>query len=81
MTWLTTREVRSRIRASEATVLALINSGAIRASNISRPGSRRPTWRIEEAAVDDFLRARGTSATPRRDRRREKLTPVTEYIR
>lgn len=60
MELLTVGDIVNRLAIGEGAVLALIRSGALPATNISRPGSQRPIWRIAEADLDRFLAARRT---------------------
>jgi excisionase family DNA binding protein len=59
--WLTIQEVALRLHVSRDTVERWINTGSVRAVDVSgRLGkkSRRPMWRISTESLDAFLDAR-----------------------
>jgi hypothetical protein len=51
------RDVAPRINSSAAHVVRLCSLGLLRAVNIST-GTKKPRWRISEAAVQEFLARR-----------------------
>jgi excisionase family DNA binding protein len=73
-TFLGVRQVCERLAlAKPDTVLAAIHAGQLRAVDVSRPGSKRPTWRIRESDFETFLESRVKVAAPTvQPRRREK---------
>jgi len=78
---LTVRDVGEQLKIKVDGVLELIHAGLLSASDVSRPGSQRPRWRISPDALDQFLAAR--SATPpakRQPRRRKKIQSITQYF-
>jgi hypothetical protein len=67
--------------AKPDSVLKLIARGDLPASNVST--GKRATWRIDAAALSDFLeRRRAVPVVPRstRRKRRPMLKAVTEYF-
>ena len=59
-------EVAVRLACSAATVRRLCASGSLRALQLGRPGSRRPTWRIPDEAVEEFVEAGLSRPSPTR---------------
>lgn len=80
---LTPNEVADKYRISWETVISWINTGKLRAEDVSpepdpkkpaKAGSRRPRYRITEEALQEFFAARNPHYEPkkiRRSRRRE----------
>jgi excisionase family DNA binding protein len=56
---LTVPEVGERLRMNEQSVRKLIRRGELRASNVG--GRNRPSYRVDESAVEDFLRDRAVT--------------------
>ena len=52
---LTLSDVATRLRLSDKTAGKLIRSGAIVATDVSQPGSKRATWRVAESDFQDYL--------------------------
>ncbi|REJ82669.1 MAG: DNA-binding protein [Planctomycetota bacterium] len=76
---LTPPELAAEWRCKSERVLELIRSGELRAFTLSRPGSRRPRWRIPRDAVAEYEATHGPSP-PRRPRQRRKRTEdVVEF--
>jgi hypothetical protein len=64
-------------------VLALIHSGELPATNVSRNPRGRPSWRIAEDDLDAFLESRrAVPPTPpaRRPRRKAMVEKIPAYI-
>lgn len=57
--WLTIPQVAERLQLNEQHIRKLIRRGELRASNIG--GAHRPSYRIEETAVEEFLQARAVT--------------------
>lgn len=77
---LTPPEVGKRLGVNAEKVLGWIRSGELRAVDVSiRHGSGRPRWRISEADLEDFLRARSAAPIPKKSRRRS-TAGVREYF-
>ena len=79
----TVRDVQARLRIGKPDgVLALIHGGNLAAVNVSAwPG--RPTWRVDPAALAEFLERRRSVpvvAKPVPRTRRPKLQGVTKYF-
>lgn len=70
---LTVRAIAERYGVTEATVLAWIRSGELRAVNVGRrAGAKKPRWRVTAAALEAFEQIRSAApieGTPRRKRR------------
>ena len=78
----TVRDLCERYAVSEATVLAWIASGQLRALNVGRsPNSKKPRWRITQAALDAFEAARSVAPPAPRARRRKRNEDVIEFYR
>jgi excisionase family DNA binding protein len=58
--WLTVNEVASdpRLRVSGSIIRRMIEAGELAAIDISSPGSKRPTYRVNPASVDDLVKRR-----------------------
>jgi excisionase family DNA binding protein len=76
---LTVKQVSERLNLRRHAVLALINSGALRASDVSLKPGGRATWRILESDVEDFLETREFHPEPPRRKRRKPAT-VRQYF-
>jgi hypothetical protein len=77
---LTVAEVAAELRYKKVDpVLALIACGALRAIDVSQPGSKKKRWRIRRDDLETFLWSRTKSATPAGRRPRRKDPHVTEY--
>ena len=69
---LTVKEVAEHLGVQQRSVLELIKSGALLASDVSlNPTSGRPRWRIQEAELQNFLDRRVHQPTTKRRRRRK----------
>jgi transposase len=68
--------IRQRYGVTEGTVLGWIRTGDLKAINVGRKiGSKRPRWRVSQAAIDAFEAARTTAATPARTRTMRRAAP------
>lgn len=60
--WISTTLAASRIGGeppvSTSHVVRLIEDGELEARDVSRPGSKRPEWRVSPESVDAFLARR-----------------------
>jgi excisionase family DNA binding protein len=68
---LTVGDVAKRLKLSTDSVLSLIRSGRLRASNVGL-GKQRPRWRIAPEAIDQFLAERAAPKRAPRRRRRDR---------
>lgn len=59
---LTVAEAGKRLSTGPATTYRLIWSKALRAIDISRPGTAHASWRVPESAITEFIRARTREA-------------------
>jgi hypothetical protein len=76
-----TGEVAAILHVSQDHVGDLIRSKALRAINVALPGAKRPTYRVTEEQLQQFVAARTpTQPTPTRRRRRGGKSGVTEYF-
>ena len=83
--FLTPAEVASRLGLTKVDVVrSWISNGELPASNVASDLRGRPTWRIREQDLNDFLERRRTvpaAAEPVRRRRRPRdPEPVTRYF-
>ena len=78
----TVPEVAKRLNISKLdTLYKLIQSGALRASNVATNLHGRPCWRIAPEDLEAFLAARrAVPPEPTTRRRKRKLENVTEYF-
>ena len=74
-------QVAKRWGVKPESVVGLIKAGRLAAFTVSPPTSRRPRWRISEAAVLDFENAKVEPRAPAAKRRRVQATDVTEFYR
>ena len=80
MKTLSTDEVAEALNVSVRTVDEWINSGELRAVNVSRNrNSRKPRRRVREADLEEFLAGREVNASgPARRKQRPKKIP--QYV-
>lgn len=77
---LTPAEVAKDWGISVRTVFDWINSGRLRAVNVSRnPRSRRPRYRIDPADLQDFERTREVGTPKPAPQRRRNKPDVIEF--
>ncbi|AMV23763.1 Helix-turn-helix domain protein [Gemmata sp. SH-PL17] len=77
---LTVPEVAKKFGVSEATVLAWITRGELKAVNVSRSArSKRPRWRISQAALEAFEAARTPSPPAPTVRRSKQPADVIQF--
>jgi len=81
MKTLSTDEVAEALNVSVRTVDEWINSGELRAVNVSRNrNSRKPRRRIREADLDAFLAGREVNNANGPARRRQKPKNIKQYV-
>jgi excisionase family DNA binding protein len=76
------RQIAQQCGVSVRTVRAWIRAGELKAVNMSRtPGSRKPRWRVTQAALDAFLALRTSrpSAPAPRSRRKTAAEDFSFY--
>ncbi|VTR98837.1 dna-binding protein : : HTH_17 [Gemmata massiliana] len=79
---LTVSELAKKYGVSEATVLSWIATGELRATNVSRSArSKRPRWRISQAALEAFEAARTPTPVQPTARRSKRPDGVIEFYR
>jgi hypothetical protein len=76
---LTASDAAARLSLSVHSVLALIASGKLVASDVSL-GTKRPRWRIEAAEISRFLADRQSVPGRVTSRRRRSRGPLIEYV-
>ncbi len=77
---LTPKEVAAFFKVKTDTVLTWIHSGDLPAFDVSRPGSRKPRWRIAPDALEAFQARRMKQPPPKVQRRRRKPSNVIEFF-
>ena len=79
----TVTDLMHRFGVSQHTVLAWIDSGELKAVDVSRKRGGKPRWRITQEALELFEQSRTkTPAPPPSPRRRKKTDPeVMEFIK
>ena len=79
---LTVAAVAECFGVTQATVLAWIHAGELKAVNVSRsPGAKRPRWRVTQAALAAFETARRTTPAASRACRRRPSGDVIEFYK
>ena len=82
--WLTIQEVADLLKISRDTVERWINTGCLRAVDVSARNSspRRRTWRVSSGSLETFLETRANGAPiPKRTMPRRKKPDVIEFIK
>lgn len=75
-------DVAQRYAVGGATVLHWIREGELKAVNVSRSArSKRPTWRITEAALAAFEAARTPGPPVPKTRRNKQPSEVVEFYK
>ena len=75
------RAATEMLDLGQHSVLALIKSGALVASDVSLTPGGKPRWRILQSDIDEFLaRRRHQPPAPRRRRRRKAAATIKEYF-
>jgi excisionase family DNA binding protein len=73
-------DIAERCGVSERTVRAWIRAGELKALNMSRtPGSRRPRWRVTQAALEAFEATRIAGVPAPRAKGRKRSGDVVEF--
>jgi excisionase family DNA binding protein len=76
---MTVQQVAEQLQLSEDSVLSLIRSGRLPASNVGA-GAVRPRWRIDPETLAEFLDSRRATAQPP-TRRRKRATAAVEFFK
>jgi len=76
---LRVKQIAETLTVNQSRVLSWIHSGELRAVNTSDPG-RRPRWKIDPAAFDEFLAARSSRPADQPTQKRRRLPDVNEYV-
>ena len=85
--WLTVQEVADRLHVSRDTVERWIHMSELRAANVGTAlciGRYRPSWRVPNEALEEFLNSRfnkPTSVAKPRVRRQNVVGSVIEFIK
>ena len=82
---MTTTEVATEMRVSQAAVLSWIKSGRLKAYNVAVTPLARPIFRITRDSLNDFKEGntvQGSSKTTGKGRRKPKTVPdnVTKFF-
>lgn len=77
----TPQELAEIWRCSAEHVLDLIRNKRLKAFSLSKPGSKRPRWRISDGAVAEYESQHQAQApvTPSRQRQRRKESEIEFY--
>lgn len=78
---LTPRQFADELGVKTDTVLAWINAGELAASDVSRPNSTRPRWRILRPDGNDFLSRRRRHVAPKPKRRKRSEAGVIQFFK
>lgn len=78
----TVQQVAEILQLTEESILAMIHSGELPASNVNlKPDAKRPRWRIQEADLGKLLlRTRHQAAPAEPKKKRSKLAAVEEFF-
>ncbi len=79
--FLTPPEVAEMLRVDQMKVHGWIHMGELQAINVASKRSKRPRWRISQAAMDAFMAGRTFVPPPPVRRRKRKPRQVTEYFK
>ena len=82
--WMTVKDVAEWLQVSRDTVERWIHAGTVRAVDVSSGGngsSRRPSWRISSASLQEFMHRRANYVPPERRKPKRKPTDVIEFIK
>jgi excisionase family DNA binding protein len=74
----TTAEAAEVLKLKPDTVRSMIVTARLQGVNLAPPG-KRPQWRIEQAALDEFLARGSTSKAEKRKPRRVDPIPFRRY--
>ena len=77
---LSPKQVAARINVSVRLVRDLITSGTLPAVDVSRPGSRKPRYRVSEADLTVFESRRMVRVAAAPKRRRRKNPNLIEFF-
>ena len=77
--YITVADCAQKLACDPSSILSLIRSGALRASDISLPGSSKRRWRISVADLETFLAARQHTARQRQRRRPRRPADEPSY--
>ena len=75
------RDVAAFLNVKTDTVLDFIHAGELPASDCSRPGSKKPRWRVLEEDLGLFLAKRRKVPPPKPYRRKRKTEGVIEFYK
>lgn len=79
---MTVRDVAELYEVSENTVLTWLHNGSLRGVNVAPDiRSKKPKWRISQAAIDAFEELRTPSPPLPRAPRRKRHGEVIEFYR
>lgn len=81
-TFLTPPQVAKQLGVEPAKIIAWIQRGELKASNVADREGGRPRWRIAAEALDDFLSRRQAIQPPPRTHRKRRSQPadIIEYV-
>ncbi len=76
----TTKQAAQVLQVSTEGILALIHAGHLVASDVSRPGSKKPRWRILSDDLEAFLTTRRHTPPVKTRRRRRQAGDVIQFF-
>ncbi len=80
--WLTIQEVAEILNISRDTVERWINTGTLKAVDMSAKKTSRRTWRVSASTLEGFLETRANvMPIPKRATPRRKKSDVVEFIK
>ena len=82
--WMTVKDIAEWLQVSRDTVERWIHAGTVRAVDVSSGGngsSRRPSWRISSASLQEFMHRRANYVPPKRRKPIRKSSDVIEFIK
>ena len=80
--WVNPVEIGGEIRADVSIVRSWIDAGLLRAIDTSRPGSKKPRWKISEPIWLAFAAMQAAGAKPDQSprRRRNQAADLSEFF-
>lgn len=80
-TYRTPRELAELWQCSVEHVLDLIRSGRLRGFSLSKPGSKRPRWRVSTDAITEYESQHCAQVAVKPSRRQRRTKGVIEFYK